>query len=257
MNKIHELVKKEETDKIEKQLEKIENTKNDSTRMFQAIKQMNRLKPKSPLLIQNDKGLTANEVEETKIIASFFKEQFFKNLHSLPDIPPSEMKLPFSKNEIQTAINSLRNNRSTGNDNVKAELLKYGPDIIAEEISIIFNEIAKTGEYPKELVQGILNPIQKPGKTKGPVGNLRPIILLSMVRKGPVGNLRPIILLFMIRKGPAGNLRPIIVRSMIRKGPVGNLRPIILLSLIRKGPAGNLRPIILRSMIRKGPADNL
>ena len=65
---------------------------------------------------------------------------------------------------------------------MKAELLEYGPDIIAEEISIIFNEIAKTGEYPKELVQGILNPIQKPVKTKGPVGNLR-LILLSMIIK--------------------------------------------------------------------------
>ena len=58
MNKIHKLVKKEESDKIEKQLEEIENTKNDSTRMFQAIKQLNRLKPKSPLLIQDDKGST-------------------------------------------------------------------------------------------------------------------------------------------------------------------------------------------------------
>ena len=58
----------------------MENTKNDSTHMFQAIKQLNRLKPKSPLLIQDDKGLTENEVEQTKIIASFFKEQFFENL---------------------------------------------------------------------------------------------------------------------------------------------------------------------------------
>ena len=88
-------------------------------------KQLNRLKPKSSLPIQHDKGLTVNEVEQTKLIASFFKEQFFKNLQPLPDIPPSEMKVPFSKNEIQTAINSLRNNRSIGNDNnVKAKLLK-------------------------------------------------------------------------------------------------------------------------------------
>ena len=74
MNKIHKLVKKEESDKIEKQLEEIENTKNDSTRMFQAIKQLNRLKPKSPLLVQDDKGLTANEVEQIKIIASILQK---------------------------------------------------------------------------------------------------------------------------------------------------------------------------------------
>jgi len=31
--------------------------------------------------------------------------------------------------------------------------------------------------------EGILIPLPKPNKSKGPVGNLRPIILLSMIRK--------------------------------------------------------------------------
>ena len=39
-NKIHQLVKKEETDRIEKQLENIESMKNDSSQMFQAIKDL-------------------------------------------------------------------------------------------------------------------------------------------------------------------------------------------------------------------------
>ena len=34
----------------------------------------------------------------------------------------------------------------------------------------------------KGLVQGIITVIQKAGKTKGPVENLRPITLLSMLR---------------------------------------------------------------------------
>ncbi len=47
---------------------------------------------------------------------------------------------------------------------MKAELLKYEPDIIAhkiyEEIEHILNEIAKTGEYRIELVQGIINAVR-------------------------------------------------------------------------------------------------
>ena len=93
------------------------------------------------------------------------------------------MKIPFNNKEIQIAINQLQNNKSAGRDTVKAELLKYGTEEIAKEIAIIYNEIARTGVYPKEIVQGVITAIQKPGKPKGPIENLRPITLLSMLRK--------------------------------------------------------------------------
>ena len=56
-------------------------------------------------------------------------------------------------------------------------------EIVHETIAEILNETAKTGEYPTELNSGILNPLQKPGKKCGPCTNLRPIILLSILRK--------------------------------------------------------------------------
>ena len=45
------------------------------------------------------------------------------------------------------------------------------------------NQLIETGIYPEEINTGILNPLQKPGKPKGPVQNLRPVILLSVLRK--------------------------------------------------------------------------
>ena len=51
------------------------------------------------------------------------------------------------------------------------------------EIADIFNIMAETGEYPREIKTGVLVPLQKPGKPKGPVENLRPIILLSVLQK--------------------------------------------------------------------------
>ena len=50
-------------------------------------------------------------------------------------------------------------------------------------IAEIFNNISETGNKPNELTTGILIPLQKPGKTQGPCSNLRPIILLSVLRK--------------------------------------------------------------------------
>lgn len=43
--------------------------------------------------------------------------------------------------------------------------------------------MAWTGEHPIEVKQGIIVHLQKPGKKKVPAGNLRPIILLSILQK--------------------------------------------------------------------------
>ena len=45
--------------------------------------------------------------------------------------------------------------------------------------------MAETGNIPKEVTYGILKPLQKPNKAKGPPSNLRHIILLSSLRKIP------------------------------------------------------------------------
>ena len=62
-------------------------------------------------------------------------------------------------------------------------MLKYGPEIIAQEISRTLNEIADTGIYPDDITEGILVPLPKPGKPKGPPENIRPIVLLTSIRK--------------------------------------------------------------------------
>ena len=54
---------------------------------------------------------------------------------------------------------------------------------VHKEIADIYNNVAKNGEAVIELTLGRLRPVQKPAKAKGPVENLRPIILLSVRRK--------------------------------------------------------------------------
>ena len=57
------------------------------------------------------------------------------------------MKTAFMSEEVQeAAIKQLQNNKSTGKDNIKAELLIFGTENIAKEVATIYNEITKTGE---------------------------------------------------------------------------------------------------------------
>ena len=81
------------------------------------------------------------------------------------------------------AISSLKNNKSSGCDNIRSEHLKYAPIEIHTEIAELLNSTAENGEYPKEIKIGHLTPLPKPGKPKGPVENLRPNVLLSILRK--------------------------------------------------------------------------
>ena len=63
-------------------------------------------------------------------------------------------------------------NKSAGCDGIPFELIKYAPDKIHEQIAKIHSNMAETGDIPKEVMYGILKPLQKPNKAKGPPSNL-------------------------------------------------------------------------------------
>ena len=103
--------------------------------------------------------------------------------NNIIEYEPKAMETPFTSEEILKAAKSMKNNKSCGIGNIKAELIKNSPTEIHQIMADIYNKAAETGEFPEELVAGILTPLQKPGKTRGPPENLRPIILLSVLRK--------------------------------------------------------------------------
>ena len=183
MTEIHNAVKKQEAESIENVLSDLVQKPNDSRKMFEAVKNLQRITPSKPLLVKTECGLTANDEQQAKIIASHFKQQFFRNATPLPNIQPGEMRIPFTAEEVKKASSTLKNNKSPGCDGIIAEMIKYGPDELFERISNIYNSVSSNGEIPEELIHGILRALQKPGKSKGPVEHLRPIILLSILRK--------------------------------------------------------------------------
>ena len=140
--------------------------------MFRVIKEIQRRKPKIPLLIKTQTaGFTINEKNQTDIIAVHFKKQFSKNTQVLNKIhsQSTAMNHLFTAEEIKSAIRSLQNGRSAWDDQIKAEMLKFAPDILHKLLADMYNNISETGEHLSELTLGIITPIKKAGKQKGPV----------------------------------------------------------------------------------------
>ena len=101
----------------------------------------------------------------------------------MPNLRPTVMSNPFTSDEIKKAVSKMKMNKSPGCDKIPVKLIMYTPDCVYESIAKIFNQIASDGDCPKEINHGILVPLQKPGKPRGPALNLRPDILLSKLRK--------------------------------------------------------------------------
>ena len=117
--------------KVENCLKEIENSKNDSSRIFRVIKEIQRQKPKILLLIKTEtQGFTINEKEQAEIIAVqciFSKStQGLNKIHS----QPTAINQPFTTEEIKSAIRSMPNNRGARDDQIKAEMLKSAPNIL-------------------------------------------------------------------------------------------------------------------------------
>ena len=99
----------------------------------------------------------------------------------IPFLILATMKISFTKNEIKAVI-KLKSNKNPGKDEI-SKLMNSASDILYEQIAKVYCNIFETGEHLNEITLVILRPLQKPGKPKGPPLNLRPIILLSILKK--------------------------------------------------------------------------
>ena len=84
---------------------------------------------------------------------------------------------------MKTKVWNITNNKAPGKDNINVELIKYAPEEMYKEIVNTLNGIYERNDSRIKLGTGILLPLQSPKKTQVPVKNLRPIILLEVIRK--------------------------------------------------------------------------
>ena len=73
-------------------------------------------------------------------VTNHFKEVFQRRGEDeIKDIEPTEMKRQFTEVEIRKSLSRLKNNKSTGIDDISAEMIKYTCKIEYQQIADIFS----------------------------------------------------------------------------------------------------------------------
>ena len=153
--------------------------------MFRAVREMTR-KPVAKLTIHDNSGRTICNADElnarvTEHFSSQFSDPSVDGLNAFTETL-SRLTHRITPDEIKRAIGKLNSGRASGHDDIPAELLKCSADLLAQPIASIFNDALENHE-PLGLGKGVLVLIQKPGKPKGPLTSVRPIVLLTTLRK--------------------------------------------------------------------------
>ena len=127
---------------------------------------------------------------------SFFSKQFESEVKAFLDQydngeagsqnqTPLEMDIlnsNFTVQEVEAAIDYLKNNKSPGCDNIPAEFIKYCKEILLEDLTTIFNNIIESRDFPDIWAEGLRSVIFKAGQ-RNIVKNYRGMTVLSIFAK--------------------------------------------------------------------------
>ena len=115
---------------------------------------------------------------------SWFKDHFTSSDNPLDRFegPPSPLDTPIVPHEVKVAAKSLKNGRATGSDGLQNELLKYASDDFYSCYAHLVNQCFETNTVIDAFGQGYIQPLQKPGKPKGPLKRLR-LLYFQMERE--------------------------------------------------------------------------
>ncbi|XP_057294528.1 uncharacterized protein LOC130623039 [Hydractinia symbiolongicarpus] len=184
MRRIKDKLLENKTKEIENKLSEIYQMK-DTAKTFKALRMLHSKPYENPYVHDETGKHIASPQLVYETIKSHFQTQFYKpnetNLQQFID-NPKPLNQPITTEEIRKCANLLNNNRASGFDNISAELIKYAPTICHNEIADIVNDCFNKNE-DIDVGKGILIPLCKPKKPKGPVKNLRPVTLLPIIRK--------------------------------------------------------------------------
>lgn len=137
-------------------------------------------------MVTDDTGkFITSAAEKADKIAEFFGAQLSAPaMGTLPPFkgPPRSLSNPIALDEVRACLGRLSSNRASGPDSIPAELYKFSgpetPSIVVKALNDIF-----ALHSPIDTNVGVLVPLPKPGKPRGPVSSLRPVALLNALRK--------------------------------------------------------------------------
>ena len=87
-----------------------------------------------------------------------------------------------SEDEVINAIRAMKSSKSPGPDGISPKIFKVFNRPIITCITLLFNKILESGQFPKEWGLGVICPIHKKGSEEDP-NNYRGITLLNTIAK--------------------------------------------------------------------------
>ena len=184
LHQLPKLVKARLEEELMEKAMEVEQLRGDSARMFAATKAL-RMKTKAKLAVCNKQG---EQLVQPKAQLPILREHFQHMLHD-PNMPVMEgmekrpLQKPIELPEVQKALGKLKNRRAFGFDKLPSELFKYGGAALEQALTDVLNQLFSEGTALDVIGKGILIPLQKPGKPRGPLKSIRPVVLLIVLRK--------------------------------------------------------------------------
>ena len=161
-------------------------SQNKGKELFNKIKVTKRkeFQPKQ-LTINNTSGKTLTEPDDIMKRWKEYGEQLFDSAQrkeSMASFDNQEREPPPLLHEVENAINSMKNGKSPGLDNIPAEFLKASGPNGLKTIHTLCCKIWNSCQWPAEWKQQELVMLHKAGSTKE-CGNYRTIALISHTSK--------------------------------------------------------------------------
>lgn len=202
--KTKQLCRRKKREQLENQIKSIEEEyhKKEIKNFYKDIKTIRKKKEETTTYIKDKEGNLIS-TEEEKVIRwrQYFEEILNEGTNRMQEKDReeiSETRTPKNEDinmptteEIEEIINMMKNNKSPGKNGITKENLKYGGNILKEEIHKIICRIWETEEMPTTWKEALILPIFKKGDKRN-CENYRGIALLDVTYK---------ILATLIKKG--------------------------------------------------------
>jgi len=170
--KIKRKIREAKNEWLRKQCEEIEHLQaiHDDFNLHKKFKELNHCGRKAEsILLFNEQNEVVTDAEKKKDIWAKYVKELFEDETRTPDIEntrANEEGPEITKSEILYAIKTAKNKKSTGCDELPAELLKLLDDEGINVLLKVFNYVYKTGDYPKTWLKSTFVAIPKKNKPK-------------------------------------------------------------------------------------------
>ena len=163
-------------------------TRNNTKRAYQIVKDLTKPKDNAAVNIQDKHGkCITDKMDVRKRWTEYCSELYSHNAEGDDEVlavnePIDQDSFHILESEVEAAIRGLKIGKSPGVDNIPAELLKSGGDILKKLLTYICNKIWETGIWPSEWTKSLIISLHKKGSTHK-CENYRTISLITHASK--------------------------------------------------------------------------